>query len=113
MPRVEIQAQGEGSHLQAFTRIKGVSMNLTNEDLDRIGHTAHENLPGEGPKNGTTFICDLKTSNIEAILLREILTPLGHEICSERDWHGCDDSPEPIGIAIVTTYPFDDYFCKE
>lgn len=43
-------------------------MEMEFKDIKRIGHTIFRNK-----ENGTNFICDIKTANIEYLLLRDIL----------------------------------------
>lgn len=48
------------------------------KDIKRIGYTIFKNK-----ENGTNFICDIKTANIEYLLLRDILEK--SEYVTEKD----------------------------
>ena len=74
-------------------------MNLTVEqsDIKRIGHTTYQE------DNCTIFVCDLTTSNIEEILLRNILRTFG-------DYSIIDiDDYDENSIEFMTDLPWDIY----
>lgn len=75
---------------------------VVKSDIEKIGTTIF-------PENGnTTFICDVATTNIEEILLRNILKCFGEEyaILSEDDftWENGD-----MAIEYKTNLPWDLY----
>ena len=49
-------------------------------DIKRIGHTSFD------IEEGTAFICNLLTCNIESMLLREILHSTEYKIVEEEDF---------------------------
>ena len=78
-----------------------MNLQIIKEDIKRIGHTTYN-------ENGNTaFICNGDTSNIEAILLRNILKDFGDEykIVSEKDYEGNDE----FEIVFYTNLPFELY----
>ena len=76
-----------------------MNLEVLKKDIKRIGHTTYN-------ENGNAaFICNGDTSNIEAILLRNILKCFGdeYEIMSEEDYEGNDE----FEIVFYTNLPFD------
>jgi hypothetical protein len=77
-------------------------MKLLKTDIRKIGNTTYQNQKGE-----VNIICDLVTSNIEEILLREILIEIGNfKILESKDytWENGDS-----GIEFVTNLPWEFY----
>jgi len=77
-------------------------MNLYKTDLKKIGGTSLKNK-----QNNLVIISDITISNIEEILLREILLLFGdYKIIEENDyeWNNGDDC-----IEFVTNLPYELY----
>ena len=72
------------------------------KDIQKIGHTTFE-----GESENTCFICDQRTSNIEEILLREILDLYGYQIEEPVDWTMLG-SEEPHTM-FITDMPWEEY----
>lgn len=51
------------------------------EDIKRIGHTIYRN-----EENGTNFICDINTANIEYLILRDILNNSRYNVDSKTEF---------------------------
>lgn len=81
------------------------TIEVCKEDIKKIGGSAHE-------KDGfLTIICDINTSNIEEIFLREILKCFGDEyyITESNDFYWKDDKIDDCGIEFKTNLPWEIY----
>lgn len=77
-------------------------MELTKSDLQNIGHTMFQ-------ENGLlTIVCDIRTSNIEEILLREILKKFGDYYISDTVEYECECCGE-ISIGFKTNLSWNIY----
>ena len=79
-----------------------MNISVNKNDIIRVGHTAYE-------ENGNTvFVCDIKTANVEEILLRNILLCFGdYEIVETEDVYPnvLDDSE--VVIEFTTDLPWE------
>jgi hypothetical protein len=83
-------------------------------DIKNIGHTVYgrDMIFGDGDK--ACFVCDLKTANIEKILLREILKLYGYEIEETFYGHSNDGVSVPVGsIDFFTNMPWKEYMALD
>jgi len=80
-----------------------INMKLKVSDLERIGSTTSEN------EGNTTFYCDVNTTNIEEIFLRNILEHLGYKITSSEDAFLNPSSDWADHIEYQTTLPWSEY----
>lgn len=80
-------------------------MKLFKKDIKKIGYHIQANSD-----NNTYFICDGATSNLEQIILREILRLFGYKILSVRDHIWIDNNQkEQMDILIETDMPWEVY----
>lgn len=82
-------------------------MELYKTDIHSLGHTAYDD------GGYLSIICDHKTANIEALLLREILKMFNtgedkYEIIHTNDffWNSAYNIPD---VEIVTNLPLEEY----
>lgn len=80
------------------------SIEVFKSDIKKIGNTVYES-----DDNQTCIICDVKTSNIEGILLREILSLYGYKITETRDKFIGGDDMKVCDIEFVTDMPWDEF----
>lgn len=83
-------------------------MNLQIEkgDIKNIGHTIYEE------SGNTVFVCDIRTCNVEEILLRNILKCFGDEfeiIDTEDYWYELPNGEDDVDIVYFTNLPYDEY----
>jgi hypothetical protein len=79
-------------------------MKLSFKDLKSIGQIMEQTL-GYG-KNHTSIICEMSTTKIEELFLREILKDGGYKILGRRDY--LNNGPD--SIEFITDIPWDQYF---
>jgi hypothetical protein len=79
-------------------------MKLYKTDILRIGHTRYC-----GHNDEACFICEGDSSQIEYILLREILDLWGHKILGEGEDYYDRNNIMPTGITYSTTLPYEEY----
>jgi hypothetical protein len=83
-----------------------MNLDLIKEDLNRIGNTKYE-------KNGfLCIICNIKTANIEEILLRNILKLFGeYKILETNDFAWSEEDAEnwKFDIEMLTNMPIEVY----
>ena len=73
-------------------------LSVYRSDIEKIGHTTYND---DTANDKTSFICDIKTANIEQILLREILNLYGYKILSVDDFGN--------NVMIITDMPWSEY----
>lgn len=80
-------------------------LSVYKSDLKKIGGTVHGDDAGK-----TCFICNVETSNIEEILLREILVLYGYKINNSVDFVWESDQ---IDIEFQTDMPWKEYMALD
>lgn len=83
-----------------------MNLQVEKSDIKNIGHTVFEE------DGNTVIICDIRTVNIEEILLRNILKCFGddYEITSADDyWYETEDGDEDVDIIFTTNLPYKEY----
>jgi hypothetical protein len=96
---------------RAETYDRPIPLILTESDLMHLGGTISQNHDsGEEkgyPSEGTCFILSSEVCNVEAILLRSIMTSLGYRVSEGEDfyWNTCDR----CDLIVYTSYPWSRY----
>ena len=80
------------------------NLSVYKSDIKNIGHTICEEFAHNKQTGKTCFICDVKTANIEEIILREILVLYGYKIEDTRDYDDGD-----INVIFATDMPWKEY----